>query len=160
MDGAKEFHSPEMLDFCRDNKLVMQAGIAYNHTAMCRVESYRCCQIALSRISRLNAHVPLRFHGDAAQDFVIKRNFTWYSQKRHALQYYGSSAHAPCLCRHDPVCVYSLNLSALESYLLPPANTLLSRALLLVIASSKTSICSLTLPGHLFISEICTGNKK
>ncbi len=40
MDGAKEFHSAEMLDFCRDNKIIIQPVIAHNHTAMCRVESY------------------------------------------------------------------------------------------------------------------------
>jgi hypothetical protein len=81
MDGAKEFHSAEMLDFCRDNKIVIQPVIAYNHTAMCRVESYIGVVKSHARIGMLNAHVPLRFHGDAVQDFVIKRNFTWYSQK-------------------------------------------------------------------------------
>ena len=40
MDNAKEFHSEEMLVFCRDNGIIIQPVVAYNHTAMCRVESY------------------------------------------------------------------------------------------------------------------------
>jgi hypothetical protein len=81
MDGAKEFHSAEMLDFCRGNKIIIQPVIAYNHTAMCRVESYIGVVKSHALIGMLNAHVLLRFHGDTVQDFVIKRNFTWYSQK-------------------------------------------------------------------------------
>lgn len=32
LDGDKEFRSVEMLDFCRDNKIVIQPVIAYNPT--------------------------------------------------------------------------------------------------------------------------------
>jgi hypothetical protein len=81
MDNAKEFHSEEMLAFCRDNGIIIQPVIAYNHTGMCRVESYIGVVKSHGRVSMLNANVPLRFHGDAVLDFCIKRNFTWYSQK-------------------------------------------------------------------------------
>jgi hypothetical protein len=81
MDNAKEFHSEEMLAFCRDNGIIIQPVIAYNHTGMCRVESYIGVVKSHGRVSMLNANVPLRFHGDAVLDFCIKRNFTWYSKK-------------------------------------------------------------------------------
>ena len=81
MDNAKEFHSEEMLAFCRDNGIIIQPVIAYNHTGMCRVESYIGVVKSHGRVGMLNANVPLRFHGDAVLDFCIKRNFTWYSQK-------------------------------------------------------------------------------
>ena len=81
MDNAKEFHSEEMLTFCRDNGIIIQPVVVYNHTAMCRVESYIGVVKSHGRVGMLNAHVPLRFHGDAVLDFCIKRNFTWYSQK-------------------------------------------------------------------------------
>ena len=57
MDGAKEFHSAEMLDFCRDNNIVIQPVIAYNHTAMCRVESY--IGVVKNRIRALPCSMPM-----------------------------------------------------------------------------------------------------
>jgi hypothetical protein len=81
MDNAKEFHSEEMLAFCRDNGIIIQPVIAYNHTGMCRVESYIGVVESHGRVGMLNANVTLCFHGDTVQDFCIKRNFTWYSQK-------------------------------------------------------------------------------
>jgi hypothetical protein len=81
MDNAKEFHSEEMLAFCRDHGIIIQPVIAYNHTGMCRVESYIGVVKSHGRVGILNANVPLRFHGDTVLDFCIKRNFTWYSQK-------------------------------------------------------------------------------
>jgi hypothetical protein len=48
---------------------------------MCRVESYIGVVKSHSCIDMINGHVPLCFHGDVVQDFVIKRYFTWYSQK-------------------------------------------------------------------------------
>jgi hypothetical protein len=81
MDNVKEFHSEEMLIFCRDNGIIIQPVVAYNHTTMCRVESYIGVVKSHGRVGMLNANVPLRFHGDAVLDFCIKRNFTWYSQK-------------------------------------------------------------------------------
>ena len=70
-----------MLAFCRDNGFIFQPVIAYNHSAMCRVESYIGVVKSHGRVGMLNANVPLRFHDDAALDFCITRNFTWYSQK-------------------------------------------------------------------------------
>jgi hypothetical protein len=48
---------------------------------MCRVESYIGVVKSHGRVSMFNSNVPLCFHGDVVQDFCIKRNFTWYSQK-------------------------------------------------------------------------------
>jgi hypothetical protein len=72
MDNAKEFHSEEMLTFCRDNGIIIQPVVAYNHTAMCRVESYIGVVKSRGRVGILNASVPLRFHGDAVLDSCIK----------------------------------------------------------------------------------------
>jgi hypothetical protein len=79
MDNVKEFHSEEMLAFCRDNGIIIQSVIAHNHAGMWRVESYIGVVKSLGRVGMLNASVPLRFHGDAVLDFCIKWNFTWYS---------------------------------------------------------------------------------
>jgi hypothetical protein len=81
MYNVKEFHSEEMLAFCRDNGIIIQPVIVYNHTGMCRVESYIGVVKSHGRVDMLNANVPLPFHGDTVLDFCIKRNFTWYSQK-------------------------------------------------------------------------------
>ena len=81
MDNAKEFHSEEILAFCRDNGIIIQPVITYNHTAMSRVKSYIGGVKSHGRVAMLNVNVPLRFHGDAVLDFCIKRTFTWYSQK-------------------------------------------------------------------------------
>ena len=58
MDGVKEFHSAKMLDFCRDNKIVIQPVIAYNHTAIRHVESYIGVVKSHASIGMLNVHVP------------------------------------------------------------------------------------------------------
>ena len=85
--------------------------IAYNHTAMCLVESYIGVVKSHSCISMLNAHISSRFHVDAVQDFVIKRNFTWYSQKGLPSN---TTAHqvsaCTCICGQDQVCAYSFRL--------------------------------------------------
>jgi hypothetical protein len=73
MDNAKEFE--EMLTFCRDNGIIIQPVVAYNHTAMCRVESYIGVFKSHGRVGMLNANVPLRFHGNAVLVFCINRNF-------------------------------------------------------------------------------------
>jgi hypothetical protein len=81
MDNDKEFHSEEILAFCRDNGIIIQPAIVHNHTDMYRVESYIDVVKSHGRVGILNGNVPLRFHGDTVLDFCIKRNFTWYSQK-------------------------------------------------------------------------------
>jgi hypothetical protein len=81
MDNAKEFHSEEMLAFCRDNGIIIQPVIAYNHTGTCRVESYIGVVKSNGRVGMLNTNVSLCFHDNEVLDFCIKRNFTWYSQK-------------------------------------------------------------------------------
>jgi hypothetical protein len=81
IDNAKEFHSEEMLAFCRDNGIIIQSVITYKQTTMYRVESYIGVVKSHGRVGMLNGNVPLQFHGDVVLDFCIKRNFTWYSQK-------------------------------------------------------------------------------
>ena len=81
MDNAKEYHSEEMVAFCRDNGTVIQPVVTHNHTVMYRVESYIGVVKSHGRVGILNDNVPLCFHGDTVLDFCIKWNFTWYSQK-------------------------------------------------------------------------------
>ena len=99
MDDTKEFHSEEMLVVGRDNGIIIQPVVAYNHTTMCRVESYIGDKKSHGRVSMLSASVSLRFHGDTVQDFCIKRSFTWYSDQRKDV--WAGSSRRPIVCRHE-----------------------------------------------------------
>ena len=62
-----------MLTFCRDNGIIIQPVVTYNHTAMCRVETYIGVVRSHGRVGMLNANVPLSFDGDAVLDFCIQQ---------------------------------------------------------------------------------------
>jgi len=45
VDSAKEFTSQEMVDYCKDNNIILQPVVAYNHTMHARVEgAIGCCK--------------------------------------------------------------------------------------------------------------------
>ena len=43
IDGAKEFQSDEIKEYCADNNVVLQLVVAYNHTMQARVEGAIGC---------------------------------------------------------------------------------------------------------------------
>ena len=61
VDGAKEFTSQEVVDYCRDNDIILQVVVAYNHTMQARVEVAIACSKQHSRIAMLTANKPTRF---------------------------------------------------------------------------------------------------
>ena len=81
VDGAKEFVSDEMKAYCVEQGIVLQIVVAYNHTMQARVEAAIGYVKQHSRISLLRANAPTRWWPDATTDFVIKKNFLWYSQE-------------------------------------------------------------------------------
>ena len=154
MDGAKEFHSAEMLDFCRDNNIVIQPVIAYNHTAMCRVESYIGVVKSHSRISMLNSHVPMGMWSK-----ILLSNVTLPGIPRKDCPLIQRPTNA-CILHsraHSNLCAYLL---APALFLLSSVNTLLSRVLLSAIVMLREYICLLIPLAPPSISGICTGNKK
>ena len=80
VDGAKEFTSQEVVDYCRDNDIILQVVVAYNYTMQARVEGAISCSKQHSRIALLTAKKPTRFWDDATEDVTIKRNFLWASR--------------------------------------------------------------------------------
>jgi hypothetical protein len=157
MDNAKEFHSEEMLVFCRDNGIIIQPVVAYNHTAMCRVESYIGVTKSHGRVSMLNANVPLRFHGDAVQDFCIKRNFTWYSQKGVLGN---TTAHDRMRPAFDNTRKMFASLLVPVLYLLFRTSTAWSVARLLAIVSWKAYTYTRRLRAPPFTCLTCTASRK
>ena len=81
MDGAKEFVSDKMKALCVERGIVLQVVVAYNHTMQARVEAAIGYVKQYSRISLLRANALTRWWPDATTDFVIKKNFLWYSQE-------------------------------------------------------------------------------
>jgi len=100
IDGAKEFQSEEIREYCADNNVVLQLVVAYNHTMQARVEgAIGCVEIIIdlpfgfpinniislgcvkqhSRTSLLHANKPTRFWDDATKDFSIKKVYLWAS---------------------------------------------------------------------------------
>jgi len=61
IDGAKEFQSEEMRQYCADNDVVLQLVVAYNHTMQARVESAIGCFKQHSCTSLLHTNKPTRF---------------------------------------------------------------------------------------------------
>jgi hypothetical protein len=80
VDGAKEFTSQDVVDYCRDNNIILQVVVAYNHMMQAHVEGAIGCSKQHSRIALLRANKPTRFWDDATQDVTIKRNFIWASR--------------------------------------------------------------------------------
>jgi len=79
IDGAKEFQSQEIRQYCADNDVVLQLVVAYNHTMQARVEGAIGCVKQHSRTSLLHANKPTRFWDDATKDFNIKHVYLWAS---------------------------------------------------------------------------------
>jgi hypothetical protein len=73
MDNAKEFNSEEMLAFCRHNGIIIQPVIAYNHTGMCRVESYKSIPI----------HRLIPIHGGINHFLPYLLGFSTLGSKKH-----------------------------------------------------------------------------
>ena len=79
IDGAKEFQSKEIKEYCAENDVVLQLVVAYNHTMQARVEGAIGCIKQHSRTSLLHAGKPTRFWDDTTKDFGIKKNYLWAS---------------------------------------------------------------------------------
>jgi hypothetical protein len=80
VDGAKEFVSDDMVEYCVQNHIILQTVVAYNHTMQARVEGAIGYVKQHSRVAMLAANVPTRFWPQATTDFVHKKNFLWYSE--------------------------------------------------------------------------------
>ena len=80
VDGAKEFVSDDMIQYCVSENIILQTVVAYNHTMQARVEGAIGYVKQHSRVSMLAANVPTRFWPQATTDFIIKRNCLWYSK--------------------------------------------------------------------------------
>jgi len=79
IDGAKEFQSDEIKEYCANNDIVLQLVVAYNHTMQARVKGAIGCVKQHSRTSLLHADKPTRFWDDATKDFSIKKVYLWAS---------------------------------------------------------------------------------
>ena len=80
VDGAKEFVSNDMVEYCVQNNIILQTVVAYNHTMQARVEGAIGYVKQHSRVAMLTANVPTRFWPQATTDFVHKKNYLWYSE--------------------------------------------------------------------------------
>jgi hypothetical protein len=78
LDGAKEFVSDDMVEYCVQNHIILQTVVAYNHTMQARVEGAIGYVKQHSRVAMLAANVPTRFWPQATTDFVHKKNYLWY----------------------------------------------------------------------------------
>jgi hypothetical protein len=124
---------------------------------MYRVESYIGVTKSHGRVSMLNANVPLRFHGDTEQDFCIKRNFTWYSQKGVLGN---TTTHDRMRPAFDNTRKMFASLLVPVLYLLFRTSTAWSVARLLAIVSWKVSIYTQRLRAPSFTCLICTASRK
>jgi len=61
IDGAQEFQSDEIKEYCADNDVVLQLVVSYNRTMQARVEGVIGCVKQHSRTSLLHANKPTRF---------------------------------------------------------------------------------------------------
>jgi hypothetical protein len=80
LDGAKEFVSDDMVEYCVQNHIILQTVVAYNHTMQARVEGAIGYVKQHSRVAMLAANVPTQFWPQATTDFVHKKNYLWYSE--------------------------------------------------------------------------------
>ena len=83
VDNAKEFTSQEMVDYCKDNDIILQPVGTYNHTMQARVEGAIGCSKQHSRVALVCANMPTRFWPDATLDFTCKRNALWAKRDEH-----------------------------------------------------------------------------
>ena len=61
IDGAKEFQSVEIKEYCADNDVVLQLVVEYNHTMQARAEGALGCVKQHSWTSLFHANKPTRF---------------------------------------------------------------------------------------------------
>jgi hypothetical protein len=80
VDGAKEFVSDYMVEYCIQHNIILQTVVAYNHTMQAGVEGAIGYVKQHSRVAMLAANVPTRFWPQATTDFVHKKNYLWYSE--------------------------------------------------------------------------------
>ena len=80
MDGAKEFVSDDMVEYCIQHNIILQTAVAYNHNMQARVEGAIGYVKQHSRVAMLAANVPTQFWPQATTDFVHKKNYLWYSE--------------------------------------------------------------------------------
>jgi hypothetical protein len=80
VDGAKEFVSNDMVEYCIQHNIILQTVVAYNHPMQARVEGAIGYVKQHSRVAMLAANVPTRFWPQATTDFVHKNNYLWYSE--------------------------------------------------------------------------------
>jgi len=66
-----------MVDYCKDNNIILQPVVAYNHTMQARVEGAIGCSKQHSCVALVCANKPTRFWPDATLDFTCKRNALW-----------------------------------------------------------------------------------
>jgi hypothetical protein len=80
VDGAKEFVSDDMVEYCIQHNIILQTVVAYNHKMQARVEGAIGYVKQHSRVAMLAANVPTQFWPQATTDFVHKKNYLWYSE--------------------------------------------------------------------------------
>ena len=76
VDSTKDFTSQKVVDYCRDNDIILQVVVAYNHTMQARVEGEIGCSKQHSRIALLPANKPTRFWDHATEDVTIKKKIS------------------------------------------------------------------------------------
>jgi len=156
IDGAKEFQSDEIKEYCADNDEVLQLVVAYNHTLQARVEGAIGCVNQHSRTSVLHANKPTRFWDDATKDFSIKKVYLWAStDTRGKLQ----TPQIACSWLSSAPTKQLPYLSAAESVIICLESTAWSRTKHLVIVSLKVRISIVTLP-HLASSSASPSNAR
>jgi len=78
-DGAKEFQSDKIKEYCAENDVVLQLVVAYNHTMQACVDGALGCVKQHSRTSLLHANKPTRFWDDTTKNFSIRKVYLWAS---------------------------------------------------------------------------------
>jgi len=77
IDGATEYQSDHIKEYCSDNDVVLQLVVAYNHTMQARLVGAIGCIKQHSQTSLLHANKPTRFWDDATKDFGINKVYLW-----------------------------------------------------------------------------------
>jgi len=79
IDGAKEFQSDKIKEYCADNDVGLQLVVAYNHTMQAHVQGAIGYVKQHSRTSLSHANKPTRFWDDVTKDVSIKKVYLWAS---------------------------------------------------------------------------------
>ena len=79
IDGAKEFQSDDIKEYCAENDVIFQFVVAYNHTMQACVEGAIGCVKQDSRTSLLHVNKPTRFWDDVTKDFSRNKVYLWAS---------------------------------------------------------------------------------